>query len=120
MGVSRVSLDETRVASGGEFRGEAFVQNTGSNVWLPSDARFGPVFLGVHLFKRDGQLIDLDYGRIHLPRSLKPGESATFRFTLPAPTAAGDYRFGFDFVSERVTWFATNGAEAAFVDVHVA
>jgi SAM-dependent methyltransferase len=120
MGVARVRLDEMRVASGGEFHGEAFVQNTGSNVWLASDARFGPVFLGVHLFKRDGQLIDLDYGRIHLPRSLKPGESATFRFTLPAPIAAGEYRFGFDFVSERVSWFATNGAEVALVDVQVA
>ena len=119
MGVARVRLDETRVDSGGEFHGEAFVENTGSNVWLPSDARFGPVFLGVHLFERDGQLIDLDYGRIHLPRSLKPGESATFRFTLPAPTRAGDYRFGFDFVSERVSWFATNGAEVVFVDVDV-
>jgi hypothetical protein len=98
------------------LHGEASVENTGKNVWLSSDAPLGPVFVGVHLFARDGQLINRDFGRIRLPRSLRPGESATFRFTLDAPPA-GDYRFGFDLVSEHVCWFALNGSEVVFADV---
>jgi SAM-dependent methyltransferase len=118
MGAVSVALDQTHVAAGGVFQGEAIVRNTGANVWLPSDAPLGPVLLGVHLCAPDGQLVDRDYGRIWLPHGLRPGESATFRFTLDAP-AAGAYRLGFDLVSEQVCWFEMNGAEAVTVDVTV-
>jgi SAM-dependent methyltransferase len=117
-GVVRVRLDDRRVAAGGKLRGSAYVENSGANAWLPSDAPFGPVFLGVHLFAPDGTLINLDFDRVHLPRGLQPGESATFDFAVPAPPA-GEYRLGFDLVSERVCWFATNGGEAVYVDVTV-
>jgi SAM-dependent methyltransferase len=117
-GSVRVVLDATRVSSGGVFRGEATVENTGANVWLPSEAPLGPVFVGVHLFARDGQLINRDFGRIRLPRGLRPGESATFRFTVDAPTR-GDYRLGFDLVSEHVCWFEMNGASVVLADVSV-
>src|SRR5689334_3800145 len=82
LGTVRITLDESEVPSAGVFHGEARVENTGANLWLPSDAAFGPVLVGVHLFGRDGQLIDRDFGRIPLPSGLRPGESATFRFTL--------------------------------------
>lgn len=117
-GAARVTLDNSRVAAGGELSGEAEVTNTGANVWLPSDARFGPVLLGVHLFARDGTLINRDYGRVWLPHSLAPGQSARIRFTLPAPPA-GEFRLGFDLVSEQVCWFEMNGSEVAMVDVSV-
>ena len=117
-GTARVVLDATRVAAGGVFSGEASVENTGANIWLRSDAPLGPVFLGVHLFAPDGQLINRDFGRIWLPRGLRPGESATFKFTFDAP-AAGEYRLGFDLVSEHVCWFEMNGANPVLVDVSV-
>jgi len=118
LGTVRVTLDETQVAAAGVFRGEARVENTGANLWLPSDAPFGPVLVGVHLFSPDGQLIDRDFGRIRLPRGLRPGESATLRFTLDAPPP-GDYRLAFDLVSEQVCWFEMNGAEVVSTDVSV-
>jgi SAM-dependent methyltransferase len=118
-GIVRVRLDDTHVAPGGMLHGEADVVNSGTNVWLPSDAPFGPVLLGVHLFARDGTLLNLDFGRVPLPRGLQPGESATLRFALTAPPD-GDFRLGFDLVSERVCWFATNGPGVAMVDVSVA
>jgi SAM-dependent methyltransferase len=118
MGTVRVALENTHAPSGGVFRGEVVVENTGTNAWLPSDAPFGPVFVGVHLFARDGQLIDRDFGRVRLPRGLQPGESASVRFTLDAPPA-GHYRLGFDLVSEHVCWFEMNGADVVSVDVSV-
>lgn len=117
-GSVRVVLDGTHASRGGVFRGEATVENTGANIWLPSEAPLGPVFIGVHLVARDGQLIDRDFGRIRLPRGLRPGESATFRFTIEAP-APGDHRLGFDLVSEHVCWFEMNGATVVFADVRV-
>jgi SAM-dependent methyltransferase len=118
LGKMRITLDETQVTAAGTFHGEAHVENTGANLWLPSDAPFGPVLVGVHLFAPDGQLIDRDFGRIRLPRGLRPGEMATFRFTLDAPPP-GDYRLAFDLVSEQVCWFEMNGTEVVWIDVSV-
>ena len=117
--VARVMLDNTRVDSGTVFTGEAYVENTGTSLWLPSDSSFGPVFLGVHLFSQDGRRLSHDFGRLPLPKALAPGQSATFRFALDAPTSAGEYRLEFDLVSEHVCWFALNGAKVAQVDVSV-
>jgi len=117
-GSVKVALDATQVSRGGTFSGEASVANTGANIWLPSNAPLGPVFLGIHLFAPDGQLINRDFGRIWLPHGLRPEESATFRFTFDAPPA-GEYRLGFDLVSEHVCWFEMNGADVVSVDVSV-
>lgn len=117
-GVVRVTLDTTRAGVGGVFTGELDVTNTGANAWLPSDAQFGPVLVGVHLFARDGTLINRDYGRVWLPHGIAPGQSARIRFELPAPPA-GEFRLGFDLVSEQVCWFEMNGSEVALVDITV-
>jgi len=117
-GVVRIQLDASQVAAGGEFHGTAYVENTGTNTWLPSDAKFGPVLLGVHLFSQDGKRLDHDFCRAALPGGLPPGESATFHIALPSPPP-GDYRFVFDLVSEQVCWFAENGARPVTVDVSV-
>ena len=117
-GSVKVALDATQVSRGGTFSGEASVANTGANIWLPSNAPLGPVFLGIHLFAPDGQLINRDFGRIWLPHGLRPEESATFRFTFDAPPA-GEYRLGFDLVSEHVCWFEMNGADVVSVDISV-
>lgn len=114
----RVALDAIQVSRGGTFSGEASVENTGGNIWLPSNAPLGPVFLGIHLFAPDGQLINRDFGRIWLPHGLRPAESATFRFTFDAPPA-GEYRLGFDLVSEHVCWFEMNGADVVSIDISV-
>lgn len=118
-GVLRVSIASTVTEPGGAFAGEAEVTNTGVSVWLPSDAPFGAVRVGVHLFDRSGRLIDLDFARIPLPRVIDCGQSARFSFSLAAPPS-GEFRLGFDLVSEQVTWFETNGSTPVLVDVTVA
>ena len=118
-GILRVTIASTVTEPGGVFTGDAEVTNTGASVWLPSDAPFGAVRIGVHLFDRSGTLLDLDFARVHLPRGMSPGQSVRFGFTTPAPPA-GQFRLGFDLVSEQVCWFETNGSEVALVDVTVA
>ncbi len=117
-GVVRVALDEARVPAGGELRGEIEVVNTGANAWLPSDAPFGPVLVGVQRFTRDGTLVERDFHRVWLPGRIEPGQSARFRFAMPAPPR-GDHRLVFDLVSEHVCWFSMNGARTVSVDVSV-
>jgi SAM-dependent methyltransferase len=118
-GAVRVTLETAGATAGSDLRGEMTVVNTGANVWLPSDAPLGPVLVGVHLLARDGTPIARDFGRVHLPRGMKPGESVRFAFTVPAPPA-GEFRLVFDLVSEHVCWFEMNGSEVATVDVSVA
>lgn len=117
-GVVRATLDSTHASPGGELGGEVEVVNTGSNIWLPSDAPFGPVLVGVQLLARDGTLLQRDFTRIWLPHGMAPGESARIRFAIPAPPA-GQFRLRFDLVSEQVCWFEMNGSEVAMVDVSV-
>jgi SAM-dependent methyltransferase len=117
-GSVRVTLDSPHAAVGGVLTGEVEVVNTGANAWLPSDAPFGPVLVGIHLFARDGSLVNRDFGRIWLPHGIASGESARMRFEIPAPPA-GEFRLGFDLVSEQVCWFEMNGAQPAMINVSV-
>jgi len=94
---------------------DAVVTNSGSATWLPSDARFGGVALGAHLYDAKGALLNFDLHWQPLgdpPREIEPGESIDVRVTLPA-LAAGRYRIEFDCVAAEVTWFAQVGARGA-------
>jgi hypothetical protein len=117
-GTVRATLDSAQAPPGGQLSGEVEVVNTGANVWLPSDAAFGPVLVGVQLLARDGRLMNRDFARIWLPHGVAPGQSVRVRFGIPAPPE-GRFRLRFDLVSEQVCWFETNGSEVAIVDVTV-
>lgn len=116
----RVTLDSTTGAAEATFSGEAQLRNTGTRLWLPSDAPSGAVRLGVRLHDADGTLVVLDYARIPLPdgASVPPGQNVHFRFVVPAPPR-GRHRLSFDLVSEQVCWFETNGTKPAVIDVTV-
>jgi hypothetical protein len=117
-GTVRATLDSAHASPGGELSGDVEVVNTGTSAWLPSDAPYGPVLVGVQVLARDGTLLTRDFTRIWLPHGMAPGESARIRFAIPAPPA-GECCLRFDLVSERVCWFETNGSEVALVDVSV-
>jgi SAM-dependent methyltransferase len=101
----------------GTIRGVADIENTGSNIWLPSDADLGPVRLGVHLYGAGGALIDRDFARIDLPSGsgpgVRPGEKVRVEFAIPAPAAPGDYLVEFDLVAEHVCWFEINESKVS-------
>jgi hypothetical protein len=68
------------------------------------------VRLGAQLFARDGQLIDLNFARAWLPRTLEAGEALDIPIELPSPPVPGRYQLKFDLVSEGIDWFERCGS----------
>jgi ubiquinone/menaquinone biosynthesis C-methylase UbiE len=100
---------------------EATVTNRGASIWLPSNAEFGGVAAGAHLYDAAGKLItfDLHWERLtEPPREIAPGETVTVRIPLP-PQTAGKYLVEIDCVAARVTWFAQAGSQPAQLAVDV-
>jgi SAM-dependent methyltransferase len=100
---------------------EATITNRGTAVWLPSDATFGGVAAGAHLYDAAGKLIifDLHWERLtDPPREIAPGEAVSVRIPLP-PQLTGKYLIEIDCVAARVTWFAQAGSQPAQLAVDV-
>jgi SAM-dependent methyltransferase len=97
------------------------VRNSGSVVWLPSDARVGAVRFGIHLLDANGKLIDLDYFRHPLTadsRQIMPDEIVEFTAEVPLPSG-GRHVLQCDLVSEGVCWFEHNGSRTVTLTVDV-
>jgi hypothetical protein len=79
---------------------------------FPAQASYGRrlVRLGAQLCAADGTLIDRDYARAWLPRTLGAGEQADVTIAVPAPNAPGRYALKFDLVSEGIDWFERCGS----------
>ena len=117
-----IALDATALAAGSPIIGHATATNTGPTHWLPSDAPVGPVLIGVHLRDAAGNYLDRDYARVAFPsgdRGVASGETVTFDFELPAPSAPGEYQLEFDLVAEHVAWFELNGVPTVSVPLTV-
>jgi SAM-dependent methyltransferase len=108
---------EFKAAPGSGIRIAATMTNTGTASWLHvNDEIHGTVRLASHLYDRNGVLLNVDYSRHGLPRSIEPGETMTMAIDVPAPGLA-DYRLAFDLVAEGVTWFETMGSKPVMVSV---
>lgn len=95
--------------------GACRARNPGPRFWLPSDAEFGPVVLGVRLHLGDGTMRDLT--PVSLPgRGVAPGDGVDFpvRIGIP-PQPEGAVAVEFDLKSENVCWFALNGSPVVTV-----
>jgi hypothetical protein len=79
---------------------------------FPAQASYGRrlVRLGAQLCGGDGTLIDRDYERAWLPRTLEPGADAEIPITVTAPARPGRYALKFDLVSEGIDWFEACGS----------
>jgi len=80
---------------------------------FPADASYGRrlVRLGAQLCDASGTLINRDFARAGLPRTIQGGESAAIDVQIPALTEPGHYTLKFDLVSEGVDWFERCGSE---------
>lgn len=86
------------------------IANTGTARWLHENTEiFGIVRLAAHLFDEHGQLVDFDFCRHGLPRSVEPGQRLTMTIPLP-PLQAGRHIVVLDLVAEGVTWFENVGS----------
>lgn len=80
---------------------------------FPSQASYGRrlVRLGAQLCSDNGALIERDYARAWLPRSLEPGATADVAIDIAAPATPGRYALKFDLVSEGIDWFEACGSK---------
>lgn len=79
---------------------------------FPAQASYGRrlVRLGAQLCAADGSLIDRDFARAWLPRTLAAGDRTDVTIDVPAPEQPGRYRLKFDLVSEGIDWFERCGS----------
>lgn len=68
------------------------------------------VRVGAQLCGRDGRLMNRDYARAWLPRTLQGGEAVDVAIELPAAPEPGRYQLKFDLVSEGIDWFERCGS----------
>lgn len=100
-----------RVRAGRPLQVRTRVHNLSSRPF-PASASFGRRFvrLGAQLCQADGTLINRDFARAGLPRSLEGGASSDITVELPPVPDPGTYVLKFDLVSEGVDWFERCGS----------
>ena len=74
---------------------------------FPKEATYGRrlVRLGAQLCDERGSVLERDYARAWLPKTLEPGARIDVPIEIVAPTTPGRYTLKFDLVSEGVDWF---------------
>ena len=79
---------------------------------FPAQASYGRrlVRLGAQLCSGDRTVINRDFERAWLPRTLQPGGHAEVPVQITAPGQAGRYTLKFDLVSEGIDWFEACGS----------
>lgn len=87
------------------------VQNLSTRPF-PAQASYGRrlVRLGAQLCSADGTLVNRDFARAWLPRTLAPGDRADVTIEVSAPGQPGRYTLKFDLVSEGIDWFERCGS----------
>ncbi|MEO8257392.1 MAG: radical SAM protein [Acidobacteriota bacterium] len=80
---------------------------------FPAQATYGRrlVRLGAQLCDASGAIINRDFARAWLPRTLGPGGTADVPIEIAAPDRPGRYALKFDLVSEGIDWFEHCGSE---------
>jgi len=79
---------------------------------FPAQATYGRrlVRLGAQLCNADGSVLERDYARAWLPKTLQPGERVEVPIEVVAPATPGRYALKFDLVSEGIDWFEACGS----------
>jgi SAM-dependent methyltransferase len=123
-GILAARLEPTRafgeVAAGATVALGVRLTNAGDTAWLHEpQPGGGQVRLGGHLWGGDGRLLDNDFMRASLPRSIPPGDTLEMSCTFDAPSVPGRYRLELDMVDEGIAWFAGRGSASLDVDLLV-
>jgi MoaA/NifB/PqqE/SkfB family radical SAM enzyme len=79
---------------------------------FPRQATYGRrlVRLGAQLCDENGGVLERDYARAWLPRTLEPGARMEVPIEIVAPPTPGRYTLKFDLVSEGIDWFEACGS----------
>jgi radical SAM family protein/iron-sulfur cluster protein len=79
---------------------------------FPAQATYGRrlVRLGAQLCDETGSVLERDYARAWLPKTLEPGARMDVPIEIVAPPKPGRYTLKFDLVSEGIDWFEACGS----------
>jgi len=79
---------------------------------FPKEATYGRrlVRLGAQLCDDRGGVLERDYARAWLPKTLEPGARVDVPIEIVAPARPGRYTLKFDLVSEGIDWFEACGS----------
>jgi uncharacterized protein (DUF3820 family) len=107
----------TRLPAGSRTRLQLRIENVGRAAW-PRAERLatGAIRVGAQLLDAAGKLIDLDYVRADLPRSVAPGEAGEMRLEFKLPSQPGRYTVKVDLVQEQLCWFEQRGSRPLLID----
>ena len=108
----------------GPVRGETLPHRAGAPLALdlrvrnlsqrafPHTASYGRrlVRVGAQLLDADREMVDRDFARAALPRTIEAGQWQDLRLEVP-PLAPGRYHLKLDLVSEGIDWFESCGSE---------
>jgi hypothetical protein len=88
---------------------------------FPREASYGRrlVRLGAQLCDAAGAVVNRDYARAWLPRTIGGGEQAEVPIEIPVPPRPGRYQLKFDLVSEGIDWFEACGSETTLKPLRV-
>jgi hypothetical protein len=115
----RMSVQPETVSSpgGGPVTLTFTITNTGAAHWLHQGPEiFGLVRLACHLYDEHGALLNLDYFRSELARSVAPGETIQMTVSVPVPERR-PCSVAFDLVAEGVRWFEKEGSKPVHVRI---
>ena len=90
------------------------MKNVGSTTWTQADN---------HLLGAQNPQDNTTWGRNRAPlpaAAVKPGETATFNFSITAPTTPGQFPFVWEMLQELVEWFPAKTPETTVISVTAA
>ena len=111
--------DKVSVREGEDLSLRLKVTNTGNAQWLRENIKgIGVVTLGTHLYDNNNVLLNFDYSKHDLERSLLPGDSVdqviTLRFTIK-----GTFSLAIDLLSEGISWFEHLGSRPLYISITI-
>ena len=102
------------------FRGAVEVMNSGGALWKnASQKNRRHITLGVQLLDANRRILNRDFARVVLPRSIAANESEHFEIEATAPGTKGSYWLKLDMVCEGIEWFESCGSQPAYQELQV-
>ena len=109
-----------RARQNDSFRGSIEILNSGGAVWKnASQKNRRHITLGVQLLDQNQRLLNRDFARLLLPRSLPSHESEVLDLQAIAPENKGSYWLKLDMVCEGIEWFESCGSQPAYLELQV-
>jgi hypothetical protein len=112
--------DLWRAKQGELFQGMIEVMNTGGAAWKnASQKNRRHITLGIQLLDQHRQIINRDFARLILPRSLAANEREVLELRAKAPQQKGSYWLKLDMVCEGIEWFESCGSQPVCLELQV-